>query len=464
MRHCLVLLFAFSVFLHEKAQGQAITVQILSEKPLQGQVICLRGYMDGRFVTLDSAEVTVENKGVLTFDTKNYTGTCELNVLHRAQPGTEFILNPSEEDLKLIGTLQDVMNGNMEILNSTENTLYAQLKVSRNLFEKRLSALLKAKKELSPLQHDYFSAYQAFDTRIEEIKDSINTECEKITKDHSYLFVAQITKNLIKLPTRSNLPDGNKYDTQDAFLSEHFFDFLDFSNPLLIHHYAFSFLLEQYFSQYTSTKDKFLFRSCDMLMKKAQSNGEVKNFMYNFLLGYGITRNMDYMVDYMQTNFGDECDLGVGLNNTKTLEAMNNTKIGAIVPDILLYDLDGQPQSLTQYVKKNKLTVLVFWIGWCVHCQQELPALAKLQASWKKRKIGLFTVGLDEDKTTWKMNLEKYGLKGIHVNELVPLAQSKVLPVFNIHTTPALFILDSEGKILEKNVFGKSLEKVLEIK
>jgi hypothetical protein len=87
-----------------------------------------------------------------------------------------------------------------------------------------------------------------------------------------------------------------------------------------------------------------------------------------------------------------------------------------------------------------------------------------LQESWKKKKIGLFTVGLDEDKATWKLNMEKYGLKGIHVNELVPLTQSKVLPVFNIHTTPALFILDSEGKILEKNIYGKSLEKVLEIK
>jgi len=420
--------------------------------------------MDGHFVTLDSAEITFENKGILSLETNDYIGTGEINLLHRAQPGTELILNPKEQGVRLVGTMEGITQGRMEILNSTENALYAQLKIARNRFEKRLAALLKAKKELSPLQQDYFQAYQALDLSIEAIKESINLACDSITAQYSELFVTQITKNLIKLPTRSNLPEGKKYDTHDAFLHEHFFDFLDFGNPLLIRHYAFSYLLEQYFSQYSSTKEKLLFRSCAMLMQKAVLNDEVKNFMFNFLLEYGLTRNMDYLVEYMQTNFGDECDLGVGIHQTKTLEAMAHTKIGATVPDILLYDLQGQPQSLSQYVKKNKRTVLVFWIGWCVHCQQELPSLAKLQETWKKKKIGLFTVGLDEDKATWKLNLEKYGLKGVHVNELVPLAASKVLPAFNIRTTPALFILDSEGKILEKNVYGKNLEKVLNIK
>ena len=417
--------------------------------------------MDGHFVTLDSAEVTIENKGLLSLETKNYKGTGELNLHNRLQPGTELILNPKEEAVRFVGTVEGITQGKLDILNSTENALYAQLKMARNRFEKRLAALMKAKKELSPLQHDYFQAYEALDLNIEAIKDSINFQCDSITEQHSELFVTQITKNLIKLPTRSNLPEGKKYDTHDAFLHEHFFDFIDFGNPLLIHHYAFSYLLEQYLSQFTSTKDKFLYPSCAMLMQKAALNEDVKNFMFNFLFEYGLTRNMDYLVEYMQTNFGDECDLGVAIHQTKTLEAMNNTKIGATVPDILLYDLDGQPQSLSQYVKKNKRTVLVFWIGWCVHCQQELPALAKLQESWKKKKIGLFSVGLDEDQATWKLNLEKYGLKGVHVNERVPLAASKVLPAFNIRTTPALFVLDSEGKILEKNLFGVELETFL---
>jgi len=53
--------------------------------------------------------------------------------------------------------------------------------------------------------------------------------------------------------------------------------------------------------------------------------------------------------------------------------------IGMEVEDFQLTDLEGKPQSLSQY--RGKIVLLNFWATWCKPCTTEMPAM---QASYDK--------------------------------------------------------------------------------
>ena len=443
------------------AQNTKIKVKLTDTHIPNGIILCLKAFQNGSFFVIDSLSVTNTNKDNLFLNLGNYVGTCELNLLGGTGLGGEFIANAAETNIVITTSISNLKNSNIFIENSTENTLYRELQLVRNRHDKRLNQLIQAKRKLTPLQADYIRSYTQIDSELDLLKDSINKECDKVTAAYPHLFVHQITRNLVKLPTRMGHHKAKEYDTHDAFLHEHYFDYFDFNNPNLVHHYAVNLLLEQYFSQYSSTKDKILYHSCDILMSKASVNPEIKNYIYNFLLNYGLTRNMEYMVTYMQDTYGDDCQLGVDFSKQNTLKAINETKVGSTAPDILLYDSQNNPQSLRQFVEKNKYTVLVFWVSWCAHCQKELPKIASYQAEWAKKGIGIFSVSVDEQRELWTKALDKYRLQGANVAELVPIKQSKVLPMYNIYTTPAVFVLDKTGKIIAKDIYGDKLAEMM---
>lgn len=444
------------------AQNAKIKVKLTDANVPNGTVICLKAFQNGSFFVIDSIRATNFNKDNLLLNIGDYVGTCELNLLGNTGLGSEFIANPLETNIAIKVSINDIKSSYIFVENSVENNLYKELQFVRSKYDKRLNQLIQAKRRLTPLQADYFRTYMQIDNQLDFLKDSINKECDKVTAAYPNLFVHQVTRTFVKVPTRIGHPNAKDYDTHDAFLHEHYFDFFDFNNPNLIHHYALNLLMEQYFSQYSSTKDKILYHSCDILMRKASVNTEIKNYIYNFLINYGITRNMEYMVTYMQDNYGGDCQLGVDFSKQNALKAINDTKIGSIAPDILLYDANNNPQSLKQFVGKNKYTVLIFWVSWCAHCQKELPKIASYQNEWAKNGIGIFTVSVDEQRELWLKALEKYNISGANVSELVPIKQSKILPAYNIYTTPALFILNQEGKILAKDVYGDKLVETLQ--
>lgn len=453
-------IFLLSPFLIlAQARSGIVSVTFTDSKIQSPRVVCLNCFSNGHFQQVDSASISEQNRSVvLRFE--NYTGTCELNFLGKKDPGAEFIANPNES-IQILADLSGIANGVIATGGSIENQLYYQLKQGRDEFNGRLNALLKLRQQTSPFQRDYLSEIQRLDSAIEQVKDSVNLTCDAIVKGHEDLFVNRVTRNLVKLPTRSNSKDGGRYDTHNAFLHEHYFDFIDFNDPETFHHYALNYLLEQYFAKYSSTADRVLYNSCDMLMKKASANAEAQDYIYNFLVEYGLSRNMEYMVSYMKESYGNDCELRLPASSSASLKAMNNTQIGSLAPDILLYDQTGSPQSLNRFVKDHDYTILLFWISWCSRCHKELPKIAAMQDLMKKSRVGLFTVCLDENPTIWKDELSKYVLPGTHVSEQVPLEKSNILAAYGIRTTPTLLVLDADGKIIAKNLFGDKLEDAL---
>lgn len=138
---------------------------------------------------------------------------------------------------------------------------------------------------------------------------------------------------------------------------------------------------------------------------------------------------------------------GTGLYLTLFHRPATGPKIGAIAPDFTLPGRDDQPTSLGSF--RGRTVLLNFWATWCGPCQQEMPSLEALYQRYKDRGFVILGVSLDEEG--WPV-VEDF-LKRVPVNFplLLDSAQA-VSDAYQIYRIPETYLIDAEGRILDKFV------------
>ncbi len=116
-----------------------------------------------------------------------------------------------------------------------------------------------------------------------------------------------------------------------------------------------------------------------------------------------------------------------------------------LAPEFKVAGLDGKPLSLAD--ERGKVILLNFWATWCGPCRAEIPDLIELQTKYKDR---LQIIGLtvdDEDAGLVKKVVEETG-----INYPVAMAPAEVrLKYGGIAALPTSFVLDSEGRVVQKH-------------
>ena len=127
-------------------------------------------------------------------------------------------------------------------------------------------------------------------------------------------------------------------------------------------------------------------------------------------------------------------------------------------PEILMENPDGTPVALTSL--RGKVVLLDFWASWCRPCRAENPNVVRMYNKYNDQGFEVFSVSLDKDKGRWVQAIEKDGLDWTHVSDLA-WWNSAAAKTYNVHSIPATFLLDREGKIIAKNLRGPALEAKL---
>jgi thiol-disulfide isomerase/thioredoxin len=114
-------------------------------------------------------------------------------------------------------------------------------------------------------------------------------------------------------------------------------------------------------------------------------------------------------------------------------------------PEFNLAGLDGKPVTLAD--TKGKVVLVNFWATWCGPCRAEIPDLVELQNKYKDRLQILGLVVDDEDQDTIKKFVAKF-----HINYPVAIATDALrLEYGGIPALPTSFVLDSEGRVVQKH-------------
>ncbi|MGB0403387.1 MAG: peroxiredoxin family protein [Salibacteraceae bacterium] len=132
---------------------------------------------------------------------------------------------------------------------------------------------------------------------------------------------------------------------------------------------------------------------------------------------------------------------------------------GAVLPDLISNTVDGKTLKLSE-IKGEKYTLVDFWAAWCKPCRAENPVVVQAYNKYHSKGFEILGVSLDKDANQWVAAIKADGLLWPQVSDLL-FWESPTAKQYNIRSIPANFLIDSEMRIIAKNLRGAELDAKL---
>ena len=131
------------------------------------------------------------------------------------------------------------------------------------------------------------------------------------------------------------------------------------------------------------------------------------------------------------------------------------------IPDISFPDPSGAIRNLSSL--KGKIVLLYFWSVYSDESKKQNPVFERIYRKYKNKGFEIFAVCLDTKPDNWLKMIKFDELS--FINTFGPeFVDSPASRIYNLQAVPANYLLDREGNILARNLYGSELEKWLDNK
>lgn len=355
---------------------------------------------------------------------------------------------------------------NLTTSGSDENSLFInemKFNVARN---EEATPFLKTLKDSTASRQETEiarAALEAIDRKVEEYQT-------EILKRHPDTFVARI----IRAQKKITLPEEQeKKDPQRAvqYYKAHYWDNFDLSDPILIRLNTplYKQKVENYLDRLNIQQPDSINKAVDMLADKASGNQETyKYMMWLLTLKYqqptimGLDAVFVHIYDtYFATGKMDYWANEQLLDNLKDYASMlRGSLIGQKAPPLVMPDADNHWHKL--YDMHNKYTVIYFFDPDCHHCKIATPKLNKIYNS-KEFDLGIYAVSADTSIVKMRDYARDMDIKAwTMVNGPRIAGGTPYYQLYDAMTTPTVYVLDEQKKIIAKKLPVDKLAEFLE--
>jgi thiol-disulfide isomerase/thioredoxin len=405
-----------------------------------------------------------ENKKILDFIKSSKEKSIELEIDFKTLGPEQTVVKVSDENKAFFTYLKEMALGNQE-----------RLKIQNEAnSEEKLIAL------------------------NEKMKKYINDFVEK----NKNLLVAKFVKMgvEIELPDAPKDAQGNITDSNYVFnyYRAHFFDNLDFSDDRLVNFGLFEQRIENYFHErmMIPIPDTILFHSVNLLERLDKKSDAFQFVLTHLVQKYDKSKIMGHdkvwvmlALRYFCPNISTPDNLIHWLKPEQIepfCEKANKLKhlVTGVRPHNLTLLDSTNLKWHALFDIKAEYTILYFWEPNCGHCKKETPKLNHLyEEKLKARGVEVYAVGkaqTKKDDEDWRVFIAKNKLSFLNVAvtdwlytkatedpyqfvpEFTNAASLNYSEYFDIVSTPKVYILDKDKKIVGKNLSIAQIEEFLD--
>ena len=143
-----------------------------------------------------------------------------------------------------------------------------------------------------------------------------------------------------------------------------------------------------------------------------------------------------------------------------SVENARNVAIGNRFIDFTMNDPEGNEVSLSDFAGQGNYVLVVFWATWCGPCMTDIPRYIELYAKYKSKGFEIVGVSLDADHSAWVAGIERLGITWPQMSDL-RVWDSPVREKYAFRAIPHTILLDREGIIIDRHLFGERLNERL---
>ncbi|WP_211344299.1 TlpA disulfide reductase family protein [Flavivirga rizhaonensis] len=134
-------------------------------------------------------------------------------------------------------------------------------------------------------------------------------------------------------------------------------------------------------------------------------------------------------------------------------------KIGDKAPDFSLENPSGEIISLSGF--KGKYVLIDFWAYYCGPCIAKIPKLKKTYAKYKDQGLEIIGIHGDKNAKKWLGVIKKHQQTWPQVIDKNAFKENSAVIKYGVQGFPAVFMVDPEGNLIEKNIANDDLENIL---
>tara|TARA_R110002126_G_scaffold6240_2_gene32869 strand:- start:4077 stop:5417 length:1341 start_codon:yes stop_codon:yes gene_type:complete len=394
---------------------------------------------------VSNAELQEDGSFEFKLDSTNTKGMYRLVYAVPQEDYNFDIIYDGKEDIELTFNSET----GVEFKKSTENKLLASYTNSMSMVTQSIG--------------NYFSQESEDTTALKTIfKTQRETQenFEKVAKDSRALEFIKANKPYIP----EEVEDVKTYINN---LKKHYFDHVNFNNPILqSSNFLEERMLNYVFGMSSDSKDELenYKENIDVVysyMKDAPK--EVQRILLFDLWQQMSDLGFESIANYIAENY--LMDVAVALNDQELLHALilcKNISNGNVAPDfnIEIKEKDKLVEKKLTQLEGAENYIIVFWSSTCSHCLDEVPQLQTFIKSLEKDKVKVVAIGLEDEPYKWKDLTYSYP-EFIHVYGEGKW-DNEIGDAYGVTSTPTYFILDTDKKIISKPVDFDALKKYFE--
>ncbi|MFD1293000.1 redoxin domain-containing protein [Lutibacter holmesii] len=355
----------------------------------------------------------------------------------------EFLVNKEEQHFKL-STDSNNFVSNMQVENSFENKLY----------------------------FDYLQFLEQ--KREEENKENVDKEVDAYQKNIISEYSNSFTAAIIKSSRNITVPENEKQGKDKGFYyyKEHFFDNLNFADERLLRTPIIYSKIDLYISdRLTIQHPDSVIVAVDKVLKLLEVNQEMfKYFVIRLVNKYAKSNTV--CMDAVYVHLVDNYYLNgktpwIDKEQLKKMqEDANDLRpflCGKVAPNVEMQNFKVPAEPVSIHDTNSKYTVLYIWDLDCDYCKESVPELVKFKDNHKDDDVRVITISTSThnefDET--KKIIEEYNMSRL-INLIDPYNRSNFSEEYHIKSTPQVFVLDENKKIISKRIGTNQLEELFD--